>query len=230
MTDLAILVPSRGRPASIERLAAACEKTCRTDVVLMLGLDDDDPALAAYGGGLDYWRTITSVRPRMGLAAWTNYLCSAVIDGSVDVPYLASLGDDHMPVTDGWDEQLITAIEHMGGGFAYPNDQRREDIPEAVIVSAPIVRTLGWMACPALHHWYIDNVWADLGRAVGRLAYLPGVIVRHLHPLAAAEVQLDATYEDAARSWDADLRAYQRWRLHDMRNDIATVRTCLNLR
>ena len=223
MTDLAVLVPSRGRPGNVARLVEACAKTCRTDVLLMFGFDDDDPELGAYKAAMDQ-RSVPVIEPRMGLVAWTNYLCGAVIDGSVDVPYLASLGDDHLPITDGWDELLIAAVQKMGGGFAYPDDERRVDIPEAVVVDTRIIRALGWMALPDLRHWYVDNVWADLGRGAGRLAFCRDVIVRHLRPDTAPGVPADATYTDAAKDWDPDLRAYQKWRLYQMPRDVETVR------
>ena len=227
MTDLAILVPSRGRPASVARLAEACAQTCRTSYVLHWGFDEDDPQLDK---ALHESAGQVTIKPRMGLTAWTNLLADEHLKTLPEfVPsYLASLGDDHLPVTDGWDEQLITAVEHMGGGIAYPNDERRVDIPEAAVISTPIVRALGWMANPAMNHWYIDNVWSDLGRGAGCLAFCRDVLVRHLHPNVAPGTPVDATYTDAAGDWDADLRAYQKWRLYQMRADIATVKTCLN--
>ena len=47
MTDLAVLVPSRGRPANVARLIEACAKTCRADTILHFGFDDDDDAMSA---------------------------------------------------------------------------------------------------------------------------------------------------------------------------------------
>lgn len=225
MTDLAILVPSRGRPASVARLVDACEKTCRTNVVLHFGFDLDDETRP---------RAITASIPvaiteadRMGLVAWTNHLASRYANRPP--PYLASLGDDMVPLTDGWDEQLITVIEHKfsGTGYVYPDDRRRSDIPEAVIMSSRIVAALGWMALPSLEHWFCDCVWRDLGMGAGCIAYVPDVVVEHRHPNVTGE-QSDATYSEAARSFHADLGAYQKWRLHRMNADIATVRTCLN--
>lgn len=225
MTDLAVLVPSRGRPGNVVRLIDACERTCRADTLLMFGWDDDDPCLPEYRKAFD-GNSIAVVEPRMGLVAWTNYLCAAAIDGSVDVPYLASLGDDMVPLTDGWDEQLIGAVQKMGGGYAYPDDRRRADIPEAVVVDTRIVRALGWMALPALKHWFCDNVWADLGKGAGCLAYCPDVVVEHRHPNVTGEPG-DATYADAAPAYLADSATYRKWRLYQMPKDIATVRTCL---
>lgn len=218
MTDLAVLVPSRGRPANVARLIDACERTCRADTMLHFGFDDDDPLLTENYkmiGGYSY----TAVRPRMGLAAWTNELAAL----NMDVPHLASLGDDMVPVTDGWDVRLVEAAGPAG--MSYPDDGRRDDVPEAVVVSTVIVKTLGWFALPSLEHWYVDNVWADLGSGAGCLAYLPDVRVDHRHPNVTGE-RGDRTYWDAGRKYGADLAAYQRWRMRQMRVDIETVRAC----
>ena len=137
---------------------------------------------------------------------------------------VASIGDDMLPVTDGWDRRLLDSLP-AGGGFSYPDDQRRDDIPEAVVITTAIVAALGWMCAPGLHHWYIDNVWADLGRGAGCLAYCPDVLIQHLHPNVRPDVtKPDGTYHDAAQRYDSDLAAYQRWRLRDMPRDIGTVR------
>jgi hypothetical protein len=216
VADLWVLVPSRGRPQNVDRLVRACALTCRADTRLHFGFDEDDPArepsIAATGGHR------YTVAPRMGLTAWTNVLASR----HMDVPALGSLGDDHLPITDGWDEQLLESLPG-GGGYAYPNDLRRDDIPEAVVVSTSVVAALGWFALPALSHWYIDNVWRDLGHP-DRLVYRPDVIVRHMHPAVVKGVPGDATYSEAAAGLNADLAVYQRWRLSGMARDRAAIR------
>jgi hypothetical protein len=205
----------------VERLIEACEKTCRTDYVLHFGFDDDDPIVkdaAAWASP----RNQVSVGPRKGLGAWTNHLAAYWLGAKPRPLALASLGDDHVPETDGWDEILMSGLPERGG-FTYPNDLRRTDIPEAVVISTPIVAALGWMCLPALRHWHLDVVWADLGWATDSIRFCPEVIVRHAHPLVDKTVPHDATYGDAAADWDADLAAYQKWRLYGMRQDIATV-------
>jgi hypothetical protein len=220
MPDLWVLVPSRGRPASVERLVRACALTCTADTRLHFAFDEDDPRLkesiAATGGH----RHI--IGPRTGLAAGTNDLAARHLKPG-DALALASIGDDMLPVTHGWDSALLEALP-PGGGFCYPNDRRRADIPEAVVISQRLVAALGWMAHPSMHHWFIDNVWADLGRAAGCLAYLPEVVVEHLHPTVRPDAaRPDQTYDDAAGWFHRDLAAYQRWRLTGLARDTATV-------
>lgn len=222
MSALWGLVPSRGRPHNVERLVRACALTCSADTRLHFGFDVDDPRLdeniAAAGGHL-----YGVANPRMGLAAWTNSL--AKLHPGCDV---ISIGDDMVPVTHGWDSLLLAAIgERCGGcGIVYPDDGRRADIPECAVISRQIVDALGWVCPPGLQHWYIDNVWRDIGEAAGCLAYVREVTVRHCHPNTPGGDPHDQTYADATPGLAADLRAYQAWRLArgGMRAAVAAVK------
>lgn len=220
MADLAVLVPSRGRPANIARLVEACGKTCRTDVILSFGFDEDDDALASNLAAAS-GHAVSTVRPRMGLAHWTNYLSAK----HEDATWQASIGDDMVPVTDGWDERLCGAAGPAG--MAYPNDRRRTDIPEAIVISTGLVRALGWFCEPSLSHWFVDAVWRDLGHAAGCLRFLPDVVVEHRHPNMLGSIsRSDDTYREAATGFSADMAAYQKWRMKRMRADIETVKAC----
>jgi hypothetical protein len=219
VSDLEILIPSRGRPASVERVVRSYALTCRAATRIRFAFDDDDPKLDANIEAAAGHSFMTG--PRDTLTGWTNKLAARHRGHAAA---LGSFGDDHVPVTDGWDEQLLAALPE-GGGYAYPEDERRNDIPEAVVISAPIVAALGWMSPPFLTHWYQDNVWADLGRGAGCLVYCPHVLVRHLHPNVLGQPG-DATNHDAALRYDADLAAYQQWRLGKtgFAADLAAVR------
>ncbi len=215
--DLEVLIPSRGRPLSVERVVRSCALTCRADTKIRFAFDDDDPKLEdsiAAAQGHSYM-----TGPRDTLTGWTNKLAAR---HAGHAPALGSFGDDHMPVTDGWDEQLLESLP-AGGGYCYPNDQRRDDIPEAVVISSAIVKALGWMSPPFVTHWFQDNVWRDLGAGAGCLVYRADVIVRHLHPNVLGKPG-DATNHDAAQRYDSDLAAYQRWRLRGMSRDLGAVR------
>ena len=190
---------------------------------LHIAVDDDDEQLPGYEyamGKAAGEHDRLEQGPRKGLCAWTN---EVAVRRAAEYPYLASLGDDHVPLTPGWDKALIRGIERMGGtGLTYPFDGRREDIPEAVVMSSDIVQALGWMMLPDLKHFWPDNVWADLGRAAGCIRHLRAVAVDHLHP-GAKKANGDKTYAESSAKIPEDRDAYFAWRAERMAADIKTV-------
>ncbi len=223
MPDLLLVVPSRGRPRNIARLLDSVRETARLDTRLHVAVDEDDETLPQYEAvmaraGRDGDRLETG--PRKGLCARTN---EVALGRAGEFPFLASLGDDHVPRTPGWDEALVRAITGMGGtGFAWPWDGTSETVPEACVMSSGIVAALGWMCLPGLEHWYGDNVWADLGKGAGCIAHLRAVAVDHVHP-RARKAAGDATYAGNGKSLEADRAAYCAWRASGMAADVATV-------
>jgi hypothetical protein len=230
MADLIVITPSRGRPARLREMVEAVHSTAGGAVGVVVGLDLDDPMRDEYtdapvgcGGELSM-----ILGERKSLSGWTNYLANLVLDDSPDAPrYLASFGDDHRPRTPGWDLKLIEAIEQMPGpGFAYGNDLLQgKAMPTAWVVSAEVVRALGWMMLPTLAHMYVDNAILTLGTEAARIAYRPDVVIEHVHPLAGK-----TSWDDSYRESNADERyvvdraAFEAWqRGGQMAADIATV-------
>jgi len=214
IAELIVITPSRGRAARLREMVEAVHSTALGDVAVVAGLDHDDPALPDYEADAPY-RYV--VGPRQSLCAWTNTLALAALASNTEAPprYLASLGDDHRPRTKGWDRKLIEAIEAMDGpGFAYGRDLFQDkNMPTAWVVSAEIVRAVGWMMLPCCAHMYVDAAVLELGRAAGRIAYRPDVIVEHVHPLAG-KASWDASYRESNSEdrYEVDRMAYDAWR------------------
>jgi hypothetical protein len=230
MRDLAILVPSRGRPENVERLKQACAATCATDYQLCWAFDNDDPTLdeskRAAGTGVNGGRSYLWTGPRDGLAGWTNRMWA---ETQGDFRYYASIGDDHVPITHGWDKEMTAALEDHGGGFAYCWNGVKQEIqnfPEMCVISAPILDALGWMCEPTLKHYCVDVVWMDLGGAADCLYYLPGVTLQHRHWMFGTGAR-DGTYWDAMERGHEDVKAHEVWRAERMAADVATVREAI---
>ena len=222
MRDLLIITPTRGRPGSAQRLAFAVLATATAATDLILAIDDDDPSYDDLAAGE---RLMLIRGPRMTCPAWTNKVAGFMGD---QYRALASLGDDHVPLTPGWDTLMLDAIAGMGGtGIAYGDDGlQHENLPTAPVISSDIPAVLGWMMLPACWHLFCDNVWLDLGRAAGCLRYLPQVAIRHLHYTSGLS-PLDATYAEAAPSWAPDEAAYHAWRRDEMAADVEKIRKLL---
>lgn len=238
--DVLVATPSRGRPEGLRRLITGLAARSATTVLLAVGLDEDDPALDAYlellypphddEVGPVVRGALIEVAPRMTLTAWTNRI---VGEHGRRAEFVASLGDDHEPVTYGWDRLLIAAIMGLPGrvGIAYGDDTLQgEALPTAPLMSAEIPAALGYMCPPSLAHYYVDNAWRDLGQRSGRLVYMPDVIVRHHHPAGPTGggprgFLWDDTYEDAQRTWSTgiDHAAYQAWCDRDLDGHAKTI-------
>ena len=222
--DLLLIVPSRERPENIRRLLGKVHETSKLATHVHVAVDEDDPQLESYQdvmndcGGED---DVLEVGSPKGLAAWTNEVAWR---RAGQYPYLASFGDDMVPRTKFWDYYLTRAIEDMGGtGFAYPWDSLREDVPEACVMSSDIVTALGWMCMPDLEHFFVDDVWADLGQGASCLRHCRAIAVDHVHP-RARKAEGDKTYSSAFPKLDSDREAYYTWRRSGrMAEDIRTI-------
>jgi hypothetical protein len=223
LADLLIIVPSRGRPANVRRLIQALAQTMQSRAELALGLDDDDPTVpetCAAVADAPFPVSLHTGR-RNTWAGWTNDIAIPAADR---FRALCSLGDDHVPLTQAWDTQLIGAIDTVGGtGFAYANDLLQGyRLPTAVMVSSDIVRALGWLCQPSLRHYFADNVWLALGESAECITYLPSVTIEHRHRVRTG--QSDATYSEASAHWQADRAAYHAWCQEQQAADVLKIK------
>lgn len=216
MRDLLVITPTRGRPDRVARLASSVHRTATLKTDLCLAFDDDDDTAAET---LAVVEPIGNVRAmtgsRQGLGPWTNQIAQAHFG---DYRAFASLGDDHVPRTLGWDAECLRALDAMGGGFVAPNGLLSPGFPEQVIISAPVVEALGWMCLPGLDHWYVDQVWYDLARYTHRYQWLEDVRVEHWQDAS------DATGQEAWSHLDRDRVTYATWLLEGYGADVETAR------
>lgn len=174
MRDLLVAVPSRGRPASIARLAQAMKDTCTADTVLAVGLDDDDEGQYPRLPGVEY-------EVRSGLrrvTAWTNELA---VPRAGQYRAVGSLGDDNVPRTPGWDTAILKALESTP--FAFGNDLYPRDPGSMschIFMRSEVVQALGYAGAPSISHMYVDVGWFAWGTACG-ITYLDDVVIEHMH-------------------------------------------------
>lgn len=224
MRDLLVITPSRGRAARLREMVTATLELSAAQTDIAVCVDEDDPERAAYADIC--WehrpRVTWHCGPRQSLTGWTNVIASA---GARKYRALASLGDDHIPRTPGWDSLLLAAIDAMGGtGIAYGNDLIfSQGLPTAPVISSDIVAALGWMCEPSLDHMCVDLVWKDLGTGAQRLAYVPEVTIEHVHP-CIGKAAWDPVYAASEAGKEADIARYETWRAERMAGDADTIR------
>jgi hypothetical protein len=225
---LTVLVPTRGRSENAHRLLDACAATCvLADTKIVLGCDDDDDhrgycrILAKDNAHGAFMRL--PVGDRRGMVAGLNLMAERYAPTS---DYVGFLGDDHLPVTPGWDKAFCDALAGKPAALAYGNDLLQgANIPTAVAMTASIPRTLGYMAPPELGHLYVDNAWLAWGHGLGAITYLPDVVIEHLHPVAG-KADWDEGYRNvnAETSYSADRVAYEKYRTERLPADLEKLR------
>lgn len=224
MTDLVVIVPSRGRPAAAVQVAQAFTATGAT-ARLVFAVDEDDPTRFAYADALGHYPATTvhyTPAPSTMVKA-LNVMASTYAN---EAYALGFLGDDHRPRTPGWDRLYVAALRELGTGIVFGDDLLQgARIPTQVAMTSDIVRALGYMAPPSLVHLAVDNWWKDLGEGAGCIRYLPDVVIEHMHPIAGkADWDEGHLRVNQQSMYDRDLTELARLRREELPGAIAKVR------
>jgi len=192
MSQMAIIVPSRGRPDNIKALIESMRKTITSDQLWVV-CDSDDQELAGYQA-LGIENLLIFDRIQKGMARPLNLAVRYILKNH-RIEHFAFLGDDHRPRTIYWDQDFRKVLD-QGIGVVYGNDLfQSENLPTAVGMHGTVVRELDGMVPEGLLHLYLDNFWKQIGIDIGALTYLPETIIEHMHPLAG-KAQVDQGYID----------------------------------
>lgn len=228
--DLCVIVPSRGRPESVARVVQAWNEThAWNDARLVFVIDADDPRYAEYFehhasppelGACVYITTMDEWKPLV------PKLNEAARLAAENFKYVAFMGDDHLPRTDGWTEAFISNLGDLKTGIVYGDDgYQGQRLPTHWAMTSDIVRSLGRMVPAPVDHLYCDNAIKVLGQGADCLRYLPDVLIEHMHPMAG-KAESDAGYErvNAPVQYRKDELAYLRWIADGRAADVETVR------
>lgn len=191
MSEMTILVPSRGRPQNIMRLMNAWSMTTTRDTRLLVLVDNDDPKLDEY---LAIPNIDMQVGPRLRIGGTLNAVAPIEATKCFAIGFL---GDDHLPRTKGWDNRFLNTLEEAKVGVTWGNDlYHGANLPTAVAMTSNIVNTLGYFVMPGGIHLFLDNFWLAIGRGLDSAHYLDDVIIEHIHPFFG-KAEHDATYTEA---------------------------------
>lgn len=224
MSDLLIIVPTRGRPQNMQLFYDSWVATTE-DANLLFVVDEDDPLLGIY----QYrhtWMPKASLYiapPKLRLCGALNH---AAMNFVVDYKYLGFMGDDHRCRTNGWDTVVRSAVGESKLAVVYGNDMLQgEKMPTAVIMTSNIPQMLGYFAPPVMQHLCLDLCWKDWGEALECLIYLDNVVFEHMHPAngkALTDIGYQLANSPAQVKRDAD--AYYAYKDGDFKTDIKKLK------
>ena len=226
MSDLLVMVPTRGRRANCERLLKSFRETASPGTDIAFIIDDDDEATYE---GMDWGNALHGVlSPRGTLREKLNQTAAAMRDA---YPVLLWTGDDHVfhPPKEGqepWDTAMLATLDDMGGhGWVYPDTVRRRDVPEIWMADTALITDLDWFFPPAVNQYYADNIIGELAKRAGLIRFCPEAVIEHLHYSIHPGVERDATYLEAEGTYgQADLKAFNQWRTDHLSIQAAVLR------
>jgi hypothetical protein len=235
MTELLMIVPSRGRPRAVAEMYQAIVEADTTTAAVMFVVDDDDDTWLDYAASVERIgdRRILGVRlgpvdERIpGMVQSLNTIAEYQA-GTGSIYAIGFCGDDHRPRPSAvpWDHAYVAELKRLGTGMVYGNDLfQGPNIPTQIAMTADIIRALGYMVWPKFHHLYVDNMWKSLGEATGCIRYLPDVIVEHMHP-AAGKSEMDEGYArvNAGAVAEYDFGVYQEYVTNQLPGDAEKIR------
>jgi glycosyl transferase/beta-hydroxylase protein BlmF len=231
MHRLLTICPSRGRPKRLKEMLKSYYDTSLATSDLIIYLNDDDPCLEEYKEVLNNSKWgVHIVGRRMYLAEAYNY----IFHKHPDYEYYAPVNDDHVFMTDGWDDKLIDVVETQGHGWGlaaaedHLTDWKGWQHPSGMVISGNIPRTLGYMIWPKIQHIGIDDYFQHLLQGIDRLFHVPEVLIEHRHWINGKGF-LDANYRFvygmAQQSYG--IAAAQEYLATKLSNDVAKLKEAM---
>lgn len=235
--DLAIIVPTRGRPENIRKVISAWDFTHAWDVAdLVLAADADDPEIEGYRRIVAEFNTEapegSTALTLVEMDEWKPMVhkLNLVADFQAQLGRYFALGfagDDHLPQTIGWARRYLEVLRELGTGMVYGDDgyQGRKLSTEWAVTS-DAVRALGRMVPAPVEHMYCDNSMMDLFGAAGAIRHLPEIRIEHFNPYAGHKAAMDDQYKrvNSREQYKKDGLAYERWRNLARMQDVSIIR------
>lgn len=195
--ELSLLLPTRERPALVQRLFDSVVRTTsdleRLEVVLYID-EDDHESREIFHPGLSLVKIIGSPGQTMGNM---NRACYEASHGR----HVMLINDDLIFRTRDWDTRILEAASRFPDEIAliYGNDlDQGEAVPTFPIVSRTVCEILGEICPRAYRNLHIESHLLDIFKQLARMGhnricYLHDVIFEHMHHVLGKAI-VDSTY------------------------------------
>ncbi len=187
---ISVLVPTRNRPASVERLLTSAFETADTEVEFIFYVDDDDTSDYSE---MDKNGATKIVGPRVVLSEMWNRCAESA---SFDV--MMHCGDDIIFRSAGWDTRILAEFDKVPDKilFVHGNDGfQGSTIGTHGFLHRNWVDVTGYFVPPYFSSDYNDLWLTEVADALGRRVYLSDVSTEHMHPVAGKGIW-DQTHQE----------------------------------
>lgn len=189
---ISVLVPTRNRPESVQRLLDSALSTSRFIPEFIFYVDEDDTSSIDVIHEHDAVTQIL-VGPRVVLSEMWNR-CSELAKFDV----MMHCGDDIVFRSRDWDERVLHEFDAWDDKIIFVHG--RDGFQDANIGTHGFlhrnwVDTVGYFVPPYFSSDYNDLWLTEVADALGRRRYLPEIYTEHMHPVAGKGTW-DQTHQD----------------------------------
>lgn len=196
---IALMCPTRNRPNKLITLLASILTTAtHHNIIIVLGIDDDDPVKDIYyklKTNLPTMIQLVEFKNKgkfLGLSPMWNEMVKQVNSPMESVIY-AMIGDDMIFKTKDWDAKIIEEFQkgpedklimvHCNDGMRGPGNkyQNVQPFPVNFFVHENYVKTVGYFVEPYVINIHQDT-WCDaIFTNLKRKIYRHDILIKHLH-------------------------------------------------
>jgi hypothetical protein len=192
---IALMCPTRNRMNKLLTLISSLITTVNNpeNVLLVLGVDEDDPAKKYYTYLEKNVSIVKVVEFKnngkfLGLSTMWNTMVE-----KVDADIYAMIGDDMLFKTQNWDEEVIKEfvngpkdkiiMVHCNDGMRGPDNQYAQVPPLCVnfFIHKNYVQTAGYFVEPYMENTHHDTWTQIVFDSLGRTVYRHDILIKHLH-------------------------------------------------
>lgn len=219
------LLPSRRRLHNLRRFFEAAEKAkTTTPGYVIVSYEDYRDNKAEYNSLnlLPGWTVVDQDADMQGdKIRHTRHLWG-------DADWVALIGDDQVPMTECWDQLLVSEIK--GWNMLSCNDnwtmlKRNGRIGGPQVYSGELIREVGYIFPDGIQHQCLDDVWEILGRMTGCWQIRQDVLVEHNH-YQNGRAPHDDTYQRAYHRGE-DKTRFEEWTRGEHEQSAEKIRTLM---
>ena len=211
------LLPSRKRYDLVKRFMNDLKESKASTCGFVL-ISDWDAAGYADVDWYDGWAPIV-LKTNLGRPESQGDKIRAIWDLIVCWDWIGWLGDDQVPMTKGWDQKYIEALNGCNivtcnDDWAIKGDDQHkyERMAGAWVFSGPLLRAIGYMFPNGMHQTCMDDAYEAIDMVEPISTKLRDVTIKHLHPQNGLRAA-DETYEIAYGKYGSgDESKWRQWR------------------
>ena len=174
---ISILIPSRGRPDKLLKLAQSAFNTSSCDIEILAYIDKSDPSKPQYKTLPEVDKRIKIVIGADSTVAWAVNILAEMATGDA----IMTIGDDTIFYTHTWDKAVIdTAAKYPEGMWMCGFNDGRGGFSH-VVYDKEWFKCLGYWWPPIFNHWGADEWLTTIAQSphVNRYEYYDDILIKH---------------------------------------------------